>query len=144
MSRHSQTPLATQPGQRSHSSPPKQPGRQALDRELNLRAIVIFALSLTAIVVAMAGLMWSLSGFLKTRLAAEDPAPAVLPAARTQPLPPGPRLQTEPEQDLLELRAEEEELLLTYSWVDREARIARIPIDRAIGLLVAEEKGKTQ
>jgi hypothetical protein len=38
---------------------------------------------------------------------------------------------------LNELRAEETRLLETYRWVDREAGIAAIPIDRAIEVLVA-------
>jgi hypothetical protein len=38
---------------------------------------------------------------------------------------------------LNELRAEETRLLERYRWVDREAGIAAIPIDRAIEVLVA-------
>ena len=38
---------------------------------------------------------------------------------------------------LSEVRAEESRLLETYRWIDREAGMAAIPIDRAIELLVA-------
>jgi hypothetical protein len=54
-------------------------------------------------------------------------------------LPPEPRLQTNPRQDLLDLRAAEETTLTTYGWVDKNAGIARIPIDEAMKRVV--EKG---
>lgn len=40
----------------------------------------------------------------------------------------------------LEERAFEQERLRTYGWVDREARLVRIPIDRAIELYVQEAR----
>jgi hypothetical protein len=56
-----------------------------------------------------------------------------LPTGRAQP--PAPRLQIDPKADLEHLRAQERERLTTYGWVDRERRIARIPIERAMELL---------
>jgi hypothetical protein len=56
-----------------------------------------------------------------------------LPAEQHQP--PAPRLQVHPKADLEHLRAEERERLTTYDWADRERRIARIPIERAMQLL---------
>jgi hypothetical protein len=40
----------------------------------------------------------------------------------------------------LEERAFEQKLLGTYGWVDREARLVRIPIDRAIELYVQQSR----
>jgi hypothetical protein len=51
-------------------------------------------------------------------------------------LPPEPRLQTEPREDLRNLRESEERTLTTYGWVDRNAGVVRIPIDRAMTLTV--------
>ena len=56
-----------------------------------------------------------------------------LPAV--QPIPPEPRVEVEPYQELLTLRAREEHVLTTYSWVDQKAGVVRIPIDQAIDLL---------
>jgi len=53
-----------------------------------------------------------------------------------QPLPPEPRLQTDPRADLLSLRAAEDRVLNTYGWVDRNTGIVRIPIDEAMKLTV--------
>ena len=49
--------------------------------------------------------------------------------------PPEPRLLVSPRSALLELRAEEDALLHGYGWVNREAGIVRIPIERAIDVL---------
>jgi hypothetical protein len=54
-----------------------------------------------------------------------------------QPLPPEPRLQTDPHGDLLKLREAEDRILNTYGWVDRNAGVVRIPIEQAMKLTVA-------
>ncbi|MBV8889159.1 MAG: hypothetical protein JO305_05765 [Alphaproteobacteria bacterium] len=46
--------------------------------------------------------------------------------------PPGPRLQTDPAQDLARFRAEEDRRLDRYYWIDREKGIVHIPIGQAI------------
>jgi hypothetical protein len=65
----------------------------------------------------------------------------IYPAARANkgvsgnlPLPPEPRLQIDPRRDLDRLRADEDKLLTTYGWTDRDHAVARIPIDRAMDL----------
>jgi hypothetical protein len=50
-------------------------------------------------------------------------------------LPPEPRLQISPQQDMRQMRAAEMAALHSYGWVDRQAGIVRIPIERAIELL---------
>jgi hypothetical protein len=52
------------------------------------------------------------------------------------PVPPAPRLQVVPAQQLQQGRAAAEESLRSYGWVDKEAGIVRIPITRAMELLV--------
>ena len=59
----------------------------------------------------------------------------VSPLADTRPMPPGPRLQIDPPRQKAILEADEERRLKTYDWVDREARVVRIPIARALELL---------
>ena len=49
-------------------------------------------------------------------------------------MPPAPRLQTEPKQDLLDFRAAESATISSYGWVDRNNRIVRIPIADAMKL----------
>ena len=49
-------------------------------------------------------------------------------------LPPEPRLQVNPREDLRELRAAEDQILTTYGWVDKNAGTVRIPIEQAMKL----------
>ena len=64
---------------------------------------------------------------------------------RTRPLPsplsysreptPEPRLSVEPGEELKTLRSEEDAMLKSYGWIDRDKGVVRIPIDRAIEIL---------
>ncbi len=51
-------------------------------------------------------------------------------------LPPEPRLQTNPREDLRDLRAQEDAILNSYGWVDRAAGSVHIPIDRAMEIVL--------
>ena len=50
----------------------------------------------------------------------------------------GPRLQLDPPQQKIDMKATEDHVLTTYDWVDREQGLVRIPIDRAIAILVKQ------
>lgn len=62
--------------------------------------------------------------------------PALTPLAPARQVPPPPRLQTSPERDMRQMRADEERVLSSYGWVDQKAGIVRIPIERAMEMLV--------
>ncbi len=98
-------------------------------RDISITAIAIFFVSLAATGVAVLLLMWGLFGVLRSRRAAEE-APPMQPAVR---VPPGPPLEI---QDVGALRAEEDRQLESYGWIDRSAGTVRIPVARAMELLV--------
>lgn len=50
-------------------------------------------------------------------------------------MPPEPRLETTPSLDLKAVRTQEDQILNSYGWVDRQKGVVRVPIDRAIDLL---------
>jgi hypothetical protein len=58
-----------------------------------------------------------------------------------EPQPPRPPLGVDIRGQLQDLRRREDEILTTYAWVDREKRLARVPIQRAMELL-ARGKGR--
>jgi hypothetical protein len=59
--------------------------------------------------------------------------------ARRQPvIPPEPRIEVAPYQQLQQLRVQENHILTTYAWVDKNGGTVRIPIDRAIDMLAAK------
>jgi len=114
-------------------SAPQHPQVSHERSDVNIRAIFGFgaALLLLAVVVHLA--VWLLFVYLSkevTSTAREYP----LAAGQEDRLPPEPRLQTNPREDLRTLRLREDQLLNTYSWVDRGAGIVRIPIQEAIRL----------
>ncbi|HEY3566253.1 MAG TPA: hypothetical protein VGL96_14695, partial [Casimicrobiaceae bacterium] len=55
---------------------------------------------------------------------------------------PSPPLQSAPELDLQALRAEKHGLLSQYAWIDRAHGVVRIPIERAMSLLI--ERGEAR
>ena len=99
-------------------------------------AIVRFALALVVVVVLAAVFLLGFFKLLARQERRQDPAPPPL-AQEAGRLPPAPRLQSNPLQDLEQLRAEEEKELASYGWVDQKAGIARIPIDEAIKIVAA-------
>jgi len=98
-------------------------------RDVSPRMIAVVVLGLAALTVGAALLMWGGFAFFQKR-------GETAPVPQERALPPPPRLQVAPEQDLRALRQREEERLNTYGWINREAGVVRIPIERAMELLV--------
>ena len=63
------------------------------------------------------------------------PLPSPLEEANQPRVPPAPRLQERPENELLTFRLQEQDVLTSYGWVSESAGVARIPIERAIEIL---------
>lgn len=53
-----------------------------------------------------------------------------------------PLLETAPQPDRAAYDAEKANMIGSYGWVDRKAGIAHIPVDEAMRLLAAQQKGK--
>jgi hypothetical protein len=64
--------------------------------------------------------------------------PPASPFANARVLPPTPRLQAEPRLDLQGFRQAQQELLNSYGWVDKNAGVVRIPVARAMDLLLQQ------
>jgi len=58
--------------------------------------------------------------------------------AAPQPTPPAPALESQPGQSLDPYMAAEQQKLTTYRWVDRQAGVVAIPIDRAMDLIAQQ------
>jgi hypothetical protein len=103
------------------------------------RPVLVAALALAAIILLVSGMQLVLLRWFDRRLTEQEAPPAPLAESRT---PPAPRLLPDPRAALLELRAEEDALLHSYGWVNREAGIVRIPIDRAIDVLAKKARAR--
>ena len=102
--------------------------------DVNIRAILGFGAALFAVAVAVHVLIYGLFGYFDSREGVQRPVEYPLAASQEGRQPPEPRLQTDPRQDLADMRAKEDEQLQSYGWVDRNAGVVRIPIDEAIKL----------
>lgn len=103
--------------------------------DADIRAIVKFGVGLfVTLVVALLGM----SALFNYLAAHQGLGPPATPFESARPLPPPgvPRLQAVPPQDLGQYRKRQEELLQTYGWVDQKDGIVRIPIVRAMDLLI--------
>jgi hypothetical protein len=102
--------------------------------DVNIRAILGFGAALIVVAAVIHLLIYVLFGYFNGRESVQTPAEYPLAAAQGNREPPEPRLQTDPRQDLADLRAREEEQLATFGWVDKNAGVVRIPIDAAMKL----------
>jgi len=126
--------MDTQQRPPDHSAPDA-PGSSPLHEpsNVNVKFVVAFAgVLFIGSVSIMIGVQLLLHYLMINHARVEVPLSLL---ADPNPLPPAPRLQVVPRQELQELRAHEEEILHNYRWIDRNAETVGLPIDRAIELL---------
>jgi hypothetical protein len=93
------------------------------------RPLIYFTLSM-AVLLGLSALA-AQQAFVRFR-----PNASVPPFANVRPLPPPPRLQATPFADIEQYQRSQHQILNSYGWVDRQQGIVRIPIDRAMQLLL--------
>jgi hypothetical protein len=97
-------------------------GKQVWGTAAILAATIVLAGFMAAGAIVLIGTM------IGRPLAPINPPPTQMPS---------PPLQSAPALDLRALRAEKHALLSQYAWIDRAHGVVRIPIERAMSLLVA-------
>ena len=102
--------------------------------DLSVKAILIFGVILAVLIVGSLAAMGWMFGFFASEEAKRDVPPS--PLATTRSATPEPRLQVAAVRDMKTLRAAEDAILTTYGWASKETGAARIPIDRAMQLLL--------
>jgi hypothetical protein len=131
------------------------------DQDLNLNGILLFTLGLVLLMVVATAAMYFLTVAVRDRDRARDSPPTPIlqeaidegipfepPAPRLQPQPGestglvdrgiSPDRETAPNVEMRRFLAEEEQDLNSYGWVDEGNGIARVPIDRAMELIVEQ------
>ena len=93
-------------------------------------------LALAVILVAVTTLEASMTGLQPSVSRPQDLINRLQAAPR--PTPAAPELEAEPGQSLQPYMAAEQQKLTTYRWVDRQAGVVAIPIDRAIDIIAQE------
>jgi hypothetical protein len=113
--------------------PEAQPRHAHETSDANIRNLIIFGVCVALMVIG--GLVVS-RGIFHYFTGHQGLGPPASPFENVRMLPTGPRLQIKAPQDLERYKAAQEEVLNGYGWVDRKAGIARIPIDRAMDILL--------
>jgi len=104
--------------------------------DVSIGAIVKFGIGLALVALFVSVAMWGLFRFLDARGGKRDRPLPPLVAAALRRTPPGPRLEPDSLSPRRRMQAEENAALTTYGWVDRDAGIVRMPIERAMDRLV--------
>ena len=101
-------------------------------RDANVRTLLQFGLGLAiVIIVILLAMRWTFNF-----LSAETPTgPPPTPFENARVLPPQPRLQVEPHQDLKTYCDEQLRGLNSYGWVDQQNGVVHVPIDQAMDKL---------
>jgi hypothetical protein len=103
--------------------------------DISARGVFITGILVLAGISVITGVLYFFFAYLVHERAESSPPP--LPSEEHQnPMPPEPRLQESPRQDLKAMRTREDIELNSYSWVDKTKGTVTIPIERAIQILV--------
>jgi hypothetical protein len=104
-------------------------------RDVDVRALFMVAFLLLFSCIAIFIVVALMMHYFKVHEPAVTAGQANIPVTRARDFP-QPRLLIKPGASLAELRAAEDANLNSYGWVDRTSGVARIPIDRAMELLL--------
>jgi hypothetical protein len=116
---------------------PTPPGAKYEHTDIDVSVGYKFALWLTVAMLISVGIVygtfWLFEGQARSANAAAEKYPLAVGQHRE---PPAPNLQKQPFKDIYELHLGEAAKLGSYGWVDKEGGIARIPIDRAMEVML--------
>src|ERR1017187_3869749 len=115
---------------------PQTPGTGHEETDINVWAVGKFAVALMLVGVAALFLLFGLFRYLLSREGGPPAGRSQVAASEPVKAFPQPQLQQREVLDLKAVRAAEDQVLNSYAWIDPEKGVVRIPIDRAMDLLV--------
>ena len=112
-------------------------------RDVPARGILWFGFGMIVASVVISVMVWGFFRLLAARENRRDEPLSPLVAANLRRTPPEPRLEALPLAPRQRLDAEERARLSSYAWIDRAGGVARIPIERAIQILLSRGLPRT-
>jgi hypothetical protein len=109
-------------------------GHETTDADIG--GVYLFGLGLMVTLVIVSLVVWMMLAVFTGMEARRAVRQYPLASGQQDRVPPAPRLQINPREDLRELRAREDAVLNSYGWVDKNAGVVRIPIGEAMKLTV--------
>jgi hypothetical protein len=112
-------------------------------RDLGGRGIIVFLIVLVVASALLCAVVWGYYRYHIGHLAEELPATGIqiIKDMPEQPPPtrfPKPALQPDDVADMYNMRANEDQILNSYGWVDQKAGVARIPVEDAMKALAQQ------
>jgi len=116
---------------------PTPPGAKYEHTDIDVNVGYQFALWLAVAMVISAGIVYGTFFFFEGQTKTANAEAQMYPlAAGVHREPALPNLQKQPFKDIYELRKGETEKLTSYSWVDKEGGVTRIPVERAMEVML--------
>ena len=103
-------------------------------KDVSIRGVLWLAAATAAGIVAAYLLTEGLMGYLQTVAERDDPQLSPLAEERIEP--PAPRLQNAPIADFHQFNESQNDVLDSYGWVDKQQGVVRIPVSRAMDLVM--------
>jgi hypothetical protein len=120
----------------SKSNAPVDAGAGYEKRDVNIRGLFQFAFWMAMVLlVTLVGMRFAFSSFKNSMPLGSTASPMVKLTDRM--LPPSPRLQVLPHQELQDYCTAQQQEVNTYGWVNQPSGVVRIPVDRAMELILA-------
>ena len=114
--------------------PPADRGPGYERRDAHVKALLQFAFWMAvSIAVVLVGMKWTFDYYART----QPLGAPVSPLAAERELPPSPRLQAQPRLELKDYCEAQQQDVNSYGWMDRASGVVRIPVDRAMDLVLA-------
>jgi hypothetical protein len=120
---------------------PDNPNRRAGHELSDMKVKVILALAI-AMFVGAGAMYLGLAGsffYLKNRMTSTQSHMIDASLLTQRELPPAPRLQRNPPAEFQTYREQQDQYLKSYGWIDRKSGVVRIPIERAMEILLNEK-----
>lgn len=106
------------------------------ESDVDVRAILGWGLGLAVLALVVHVFLWGALALYERQTQSTETPAYPLAVGQRDALPPEPRLQDTPQQDMRDLRDAQRARLQGHEWINREAGIARIPIEDAMRLVV--------
>lgn len=107
--------------------------------DVRLGTMIRYGIGLTALAVVSCFLAWLLFRALSDDASRTSARPTAIQLLNQDQPPPAPRLQVDPLKNWLTFKAEQDSLLSSYGWVDKAQGKVRLPIDRALEIMVGRD-----
>src|ERR1051326_6864948 len=103
------------------------PDHERADAKVGMIWAAVTAFVITVLFVG--AVVWWMYGYVRQQDQLRDVRRTLMPPAPS--VPPDPRLQVDPQQDLQSYKRDQDQILNSYGWVTRAKGRVRVPIERA-------------